>query len=323
MYFPLILSALAALTTAAPRATVQRRDGDCSAQSVGAGPVASPDTVNAFYSLASLQSMSTGAGTPAGYTPVFTNLQASVSAAQYLGVYTLTSYDTYGCASQCNHAPGCVAFNVYAERDPTLNANATNCPNPSSTTNYQCTLWGATISASQATNTGQYRDSFQVAIAASNGYNSLSPSCTPAPAITNGGFETGALAPWTVIQNSAGGWTFGFVGSPGIASAYAFSASLAPNPNHASSFSNIILQQNLNTCPGRNYSIAFDVSLQYANPSDCSVYVTVPGGLVSTGSTFTAVGSDDLLQVDFSCYNGATNNIEVDNFVVVPFAGAA
>ena len=119
--------------------------------------------------------MSTGAGTPSGYTSVFTNLQASVTAAQYLGVITLSSYDTYGCASQCSHASGCVAFNVYAERDPTLDTNAANCPNPPSTTNYQCTLWGSTISASHATNTGQYRDSFQVAITASNGLPPLPP----------------------------------------------------------------------------------------------------------------------------------------------------
>ncbi|MCJ1388624.1 hypothetical protein MMC18_001471 [Xylographa bjoerkii] len=301
--------------------------------------------------------MSTDARTPSGYTSVFTNLQASVSASQYMGVSTLTSYDTYGCASQCNHAPGCVAFNVYVERDPTLDTNASNCPNPPSTTSYQCTLWGAPVSASQASNTGQYRDSFQVAITASNGlpppstrkqkstnhsstgYNLLSPACTPVPAITNGGFETGALAPWSVDQESAWGWTFGTVQSPGHASAYAFTASLAPNPNHASGYSSILLLQNLHTCPGRNYSIAFDVTFEYATPGECDVQVSVPyggvddpsgvnfvppsGGWVASGDVFTALGTDDLLQVEFSCNNGASNTMQVDNVVVLPYEGNA
>ncbi|MCJ1292171.1 hypothetical protein MMC34_003721 [Xylographa carneopallida] len=251
--------------------------------------------------------MSTGAGTPSEYSSVFTNLQASVTAPQYLGVFTLTSYDTYGCASQCNDAPSCVAFNVYAERDPSLNANAFNCSNPASTTNYQCTLWGATISASQATNTGQYRDSFQVAITASN--------------------------------DPAWGWTFGSVQGHGDTSAYAFSASLALNPNHASGYSYLLLQHTLHTCPGRNYSIAFDVNWQYATPGQCSVEVSVAGayviepsgatfvppsgGWVGSGDTFTAQGTDDLLQVGFECDNGANNAVQVDNFVVLPYSGNA
>ena len=58
---------------------------------------------------------------------------------------------------------------MYIERDPSLNASAENCPNPPSTTNYKCTLWGAPLSVDEATNFGQYQDSFQVVIAGSNG----------------------------------------------------------------------------------------------------------------------------------------------------------
>lgn len=86
-----------------------------------------------------------------------------------MGLYTLDSYDTLTCASKCDQASGCSAFNVYLERDPTLNANEVNCPNPPSTTNYKCTLWGAPVSSAEATNTGQYQAQFQVVIAGSNG----------------------------------------------------------------------------------------------------------------------------------------------------------
>ena len=118
------------------------------------------------------KTMATNAPTPDGYVSVFTNLGASLQASNYMGLYTLTSYDTLTCASKCDQASGCSAFNVYLERDPTVNANAQNCPNPPSTTNYKCTLWGAPIAAAEATNTGQYQDSFQVVIAGSNGGSS-------------------------------------------------------------------------------------------------------------------------------------------------------
>lgn len=117
-----------------------------------------------------LQSMANGASTPDGYALIFNNLSASLQASNYMGLYTLTSYDTITCASKCDQV-NCLAFNVYLERDPSLNLNAQKCPTPQSTTNYKCTLWGAPVSAAEATNTGQTQDSFQVVIAGSNGYN--------------------------------------------------------------------------------------------------------------------------------------------------------
>ena len=115
------------------------------------------------------QAMASAAPTPDGYEVVFINSNASLTASDYMGLYTLTSYDTLGCASLCDQASGCQAFNMYIERDPSLNASAENCPNPPSTTNYKCTLWGTPISVDEATNFGQYQDSFQVVIAGSNG----------------------------------------------------------------------------------------------------------------------------------------------------------
>ena len=86
-----------------------------------------------------------------------------------MGLTTLKSYDVLTCASKCDQADGCQAFNIYIERDPSVDPNAQDCPNPPSTTNYKCTLWGAPVAASQADNKGQWRDSFQVVIAGSNG----------------------------------------------------------------------------------------------------------------------------------------------------------
>ena len=106
---------------------------------------------------------------PDGYGVSFTNQHGSLSASNYMGLTTLNSFDTLSCASLCDQADGCQAFNMYAERDPSKNPDAQQCPNPASTTNFKCTLWGSPVSQSQATNTGQYRDSFHVVIAASNG----------------------------------------------------------------------------------------------------------------------------------------------------------
>ena len=122
--------------------------------------------------------MANNAPTPDGYALAFSNLSASLQASNYMGLYTLTSYDILTCASKCDQA-NCSAFNIYLERDPTLNASAQNCPNPPSTTNFKCTLWGAPVSSGEATNSGQYQSSFHVVIAGSNGYNKNSP---PPPA---------------------------------------------------------------------------------------------------------------------------------------------
>ena len=113
--------------------------------------------------------MATSAAIPDGYSSAFTNKAASLSASNYMGLYTLTRYDTLGCASKCDQADGCQAFNMYIERDPSVDPNAINCPNPPSTTNYKCTLWGAPVVGEEATNTGQNRDSFQVVVTGSNG----------------------------------------------------------------------------------------------------------------------------------------------------------
>ncbi|MCJ1485749.1 hypothetical protein MMC06_005924 [Schaereria dolodes] len=150
--------------------TLVERDGSCAVQPAGSGPVPTPDTVAAFSADPDLQAFSQNAPTPDGYVEAFQGATGSLSASNYMGLYTLASYDTLTCASQCDQASGCQAFNVYIE--PNYHKN---CPNPPSTTNFKCTLWGAPVSSAEATNTGQWRDSFEVVIAGSNGYNKDSP----------------------------------------------------------------------------------------------------------------------------------------------------
>ena len=173
----IVLSALAGVALAEHRSLIGR-DGTCKPQPAGSGPVASPDTVEAFFAIPELQTLSTSAPTPDGYTSAFTGLNASLNANKYMGLLTLTSYDTIGCASLCDKTTGCEAFNMYSERDPTLDPNASNCANPASLTNYKCTLWGAGVSADQAKNFGQWRDNFQVVITGSNAYNKVPAPCT-------------------------------------------------------------------------------------------------------------------------------------------------
>jgi len=58
------------------------------------------------------------------------------------------------------------------ERDPiVVPGTGSGCTNPGSTTNIKCALFGTNVTAAAAINVGQYRSSFHVVIAGSNGYN--------------------------------------------------------------------------------------------------------------------------------------------------------
>jgi hypothetical protein len=161
----------------------------CAPQPDGYGPKVTPDTASAFSSYAPFHSMASAAPTavPAknvagnAYQQTFRDLYGSSSANSYLGLYTLTSYSPEACAAHCDNTTLCTAFNIYIERDPSQ-APSTNasteptvwgrdCPNPSSITNFKCTLWGSNLEAATATNQGGWRQDFQVVVVASNGYD--------------------------------------------------------------------------------------------------------------------------------------------------------
>jgi hypothetical protein len=90
----------------------------------------------------------------------FKDLQASSQTTSYLGYKTLDKYDPIECASVCDQQEGCVAFNLYFERDPSVKPNSTNCPNPPSVTNIKCVRWGVWVNEKTATNVGEHRGTF-------------------------------------------------------------------------------------------------------------------------------------------------------------------
>jgi hypothetical protein len=163
-----------ASSTVAPPATTPYVSKPCATQPDGYGPKVQPDTDEAFSAYPEFKHEALTAITPLGYSNTFKNLNASVSGVTYLGLTTYTNYDVGKCGAQCDSTKLCTGFNIYVERDPSVNPSY-NCSNPASITNYKCTLWGSSVEQSMATNYGQYRDGFHVVIAGSNGYSKPAP----------------------------------------------------------------------------------------------------------------------------------------------------
>ncbi|KAI7205512.1 hypothetical protein D0869_00151 [Hortaea werneckii] len=168
----------------------------CAAQPDGYGPVPTPDTASAFREFDKLHASASAAPSIVSsdsegeqYEKVFEDLDGSVSAQSYLGSYTFQTYDVEACASKCDCTELCTSFNIFAERDPSLNPTKNNsnaptvwgyyCPNPPSMTSFKCTLWGSDIEAADATNKGGYREDFEVVITASNGYDKTNTTVPP------------------------------------------------------------------------------------------------------------------------------------------------
>ena len=125
-----------------PTPSVEKRErAPCAPQPLGFGPKPTEDTPSAFLAFEEFAAKASAAPTPAGYSVAFTNLKASNNAYGYLGFETYKEYDTNACAAKCTAKTGCVAFNIYFERDPTVDPAAA-CPDPSSTTAIKCVLWG-------------------------------------------------------------------------------------------------------------------------------------------------------------------------------------
>ncbi|PNS16124.1 hypothetical protein CAC42_4525 [Sphaceloma murrayae] len=156
-----------------PSAAVRKRAA-CKAQPAGAkGAPTVADDPASFKNSTALADAALKAVTPAGYTQTFKNLQASNNAYGYMGYSTLDSYDTQTCANRCSKINGCMSFNIYFERDPSVEP-ASACPNPPSVTMIKCVYWGGPVTTDNANNNGQWRNKFQVVIAGSNGYQNNS-----------------------------------------------------------------------------------------------------------------------------------------------------
>lgn len=180
----IVLFSLAGLAATAPQPITNLdplfKRGSCAAQPDGYGPQThNPDTAAAFVANKVYCNAAENAKTPSGYQQSFVSLQGATTTSNYLTYYDLQAYDPSVCQAKCDAVTGCKAFNLYFERDPTVDPDTNKCPNPPSFTNVKCSLWGTTITSASATNVGQYRAGFQVVIAGSNGYNKLPP---PPPA---------------------------------------------------------------------------------------------------------------------------------------------
>ncbi|GME38770.1 carbohydrate-binding-like protein [Neofusicoccum parvum] len=124
-----------------------------------------------FKSNSLIASAALNAPEPTGYFSAFKNKAAANSAYMYMGYTMVKSYDTLGCANRCTAMAGCVAFNIYFERDPSVEPGS-GCSNPKPIVNIKCSFWGSALDESTANNDGQWRDQFQVGIAGSNAYTS-------------------------------------------------------------------------------------------------------------------------------------------------------
>ncbi|KAF4549404.1 Hypothetical protein D9617_21g096250 [Elsinoe fawcettii] len=198
-------SATSSSTTTGPSTPVD----SCAPQAGGKGPKVTPDTASDFLKYAPFHSMASAAPTSIGstegatYLQVFRDLDASVSAASYLGLHTLDSYDATVCGKYCDNNKLCTSFNIFVERSP-VHGIADSCPNADSQTEIKCTLWGSKITNAQATNKGQKRHEFEVVITASNGYDKTG-SYTPHvdPPVYNAPVGYAAATPSAVISTSA------------------------------------------------------------------------------------------------------------------------
>ncbi|KAL2073289.1 hypothetical protein VTL71DRAFT_10613 [Oculimacula yallundae] len=165
----------------AEKRALRKRDGDCSAEPAGTGPrVSDPeDTPEAFLAYQPFKDdaikHALDANVPQGYSLAYSNLQASSQTSSYLGFRTQKTYDPIACASYCDQHSGCIAFNLYYERDPAIETNAVDCPTSTSVTNIKCVRWGVPIKQETATNKGESRNKFKVVVSGSNGYNKNAP----------------------------------------------------------------------------------------------------------------------------------------------------
>ncbi len=97
----------------------------------------------------------------------------------------------------------------------------------------------------------------------------------------------------------------------------------------------------MNTCGGGNYSVEIDYKFD-TSPGACTVAIKYPykttqgsvtapdnvGGTTAgqwtiTASTFQAVSAADVFYVVFTCSNGVSDRVSVDNVLIRSYAGNA
>ncbi|KAH6872850.1 hypothetical protein BKA58DRAFT_401036 [Alternaria rosae] len=176
-------SAAAAVATGG--VNLKKRDA-CQPQPAGAGAeyVPGQGSVREYLDTENtLRKAAQTAGTPTGYTKAFTDLTGSTEQIGYLTYKTLDTYSTDECAAFCNSEKFCLGFNLFFERDPSVDPGA-ECNDPAPVTNIKCSIYGYPVAEASATNQGQYRGDFHVVITGSNGYSKAGKGvCKGAPTV--------------------------------------------------------------------------------------------------------------------------------------------
>ncbi|KAF4543528.1 Carbohydrate-binding protein [Lasiodiplodia theobromae] len=163
-------------------------------------------TYDKFKADAKIASVANAAATPQGYFQNFKNNDGANSAYAYLGYTVLdTGYDVAACAKTCTDKDGCLSFNIYFERDPTVEPGD-GCEDPEAFANIKCSFWGSALDTTTANNYGQWRADFHVGIAGSNAYTSYEIGGPVDGWTTPLSLDNAALnAP---LRDCAGTWTY-------------------------------------------------------------------------------------------------------------------
>ncbi|KAI5275087.1 hypothetical protein E4T47_01967 [Aureobasidium subglaciale] len=154
----------------------------------------SSNTDTAFLADTTYSDAALNAQTPTGWKQTFQNLKGSVSTSAYLGYVSYPSYNPNVCAAECLKRTGCLSFNIFFERNPTVDpgTKSTTCNQPTSQTALKCTFWGVPAEQASAVNTGGYRNDYHVVIAGSNGYKVIKPS-KPLSGLTSTALDSCAM----------------------------------------------------------------------------------------------------------------------------------
>ncbi|USW52209.1 hypothetical protein Slin15195_G055280 [Septoria linicola] len=128
------------------------------------------DTPESFSSNDYYQESAETSQKPSGYTLAYQDQNGSSQGVLgYMGYSILDQYNQLECASRCDTMKGCQSFNIYFERDPSVDPTD-SCPNPPSKVVIKCVYYGGPVTAASATNDGQWSKDFHVVIAGSNGF---------------------------------------------------------------------------------------------------------------------------------------------------------
>lgn len=168
-------------TSTANRATLSTTSAGptCVSQTMMYTYTPSPNNATGFIADTNMANFAASALAPLNYTRAFAGAVGSLYSTNYLGYYQLATYDVTACSALCTSTSGCVSYNIYHERDPSLNPGP-GCLDPTAGVSVRCALWGSATSygQSQAQNLGEWRQNFMVIVTGSNGYNLNTPPST-------------------------------------------------------------------------------------------------------------------------------------------------